>query len=127
MAFFDRMKAWLKGKPKPPKVNRIPVPFGHTGGGVAGHLFGGDLASNFVYGGQPIYVQSSNVDTVQYNIEDNTLLVGFIGDGIYRYSNISEQEAVSLAQARSKGRWCWTNLRIRGTKTGHRKPYVKIS
>ena len=53
-------------------------------------------------------------------------MVEFIGGGKYLYSNISREEALSFATAQSKGSWVWDFLRIRRTKHGHRKPYVRI-
>jgi hypothetical protein len=122
MGVLNRMQMWLKGKPRPAKVTRQPVPFGHTGGGATGHLFDRNLAQRFVYEGQVVYVQSSNVDKVQFDLAGNKMRVWY-GDGGYEYSNVTVQEAISFIQARSKGRWIWSNIRVRGSKTAHRKPF----
>ena len=85
----------------------------------------------FVHGNQILPVHSSNVESLQYFAEDKKLLVSFLGkDGrpgsAYLYSNIQEHEALLFAAARSKGEMVWNMLRVRSSKTAHRKPFVRI-
>lgn len=85
----------------------------------------GEVAE-FVYEGQPLFVNSSNVAMAQYHKDASKMMVEFLDGSAYLYSNISEAEAISFAQAQSKGIWVWSTLRVRGSKTAHRKPYQKI-
>ncbi len=75
---------------------------------------------------------SSCVGWVQYFEDDKKLFVQFYAKGrqpekVYLYLNITLQEAKSLCQATSAGIWIWDNLRVRGSKNLHRKPYWEIS
>lgn len=88
-------------------------------------LSGGEVL-NFVRKQIFLPVNSTNVRGATYFQESNQMLVEFKGGSAYVYSNVSEQEAINFAQAASKGAWVWDNLRIRGTKYGHRKPYRRI-
>lgn len=81
---------------------------------------------DFVFNQGLFVVHSSNVSSFQYFINSQSLLVQFHNGGVYKYSNISEQEAVYFYIAQSKGGAVWDILRIRGTLKGHKKPYVCI-
>lgn len=136
----------LRKKPKGPEVTpRGEAGFPKPAGRVEGHRglgigsttepdlhpekwerLSGDQVENFVYHRAVLPVNSTNVAHVQYDIEKHILIVTFLGGGQYSYSNVSEQEAINFAQAGSKGAWVWDRLRIRGSKTGHQKPYRKI-
>jgi len=88
-------------------------------------------ATEFVYDGQPLFVHSSNVSMFQYFPEDRKLMVEFLGKGgrppsAYMYSNVTEEEAIEAVQSHSKGGFCWDVLRVRGSKTEHKKPYQRI-
>ena len=85
-----------------------------------------DQVSRFLYEGAVFPVFSTNVEMAQYDHEKNVLIITFKGGSQYAYSNVSLQEAIGFAQAGSKGGWVWSNLRIRGTSLGHRKPYKKV-
>lgn len=85
-----------------------------------------DEVEAFLQGVEPLFVLSSNVGMVQYHPEDQKLMVEFLSGGAYLYSNVSLNEARSFATAQSKGGWVWDHLRVRGSKTAHRKPFVKI-
>lgn len=84
----------------------------------------------FVYEQQPMSFHSSNVLLAQYFAKDNKLMVEYqkrdengklIGQSRgYMYSNVTPREAISLAQAGSKGVWSWSNLKRAG------KPFVRI-
>lgn len=85
-----------------------------------------DQGENFIYDQMPLFVHSTNVSMAQYFIDEKKLMLEFKNGSAYLYSNISEHEALQFLQAASKGGWSWDTLRIRGTKYGHKKPYVKI-
>mgnify|MGYP001615593602 FL=1 len=85
-----------------------------------------DYASDFVYEGAVLFVHSTNVSASQYWINDKKMMVEYKNGSAYLYYNVSEQEAISFVRAMSKGGWGWTHLRVRGSKTRHRKPYVRI-
>jgi hypothetical protein len=92
----------------------------------------------FLEGKRDILVDSTNVYSIGYRPETEQLHVGFQSktpDGkpsgqlgsMYEYDQISPEEAKSFLQVNSKGGWVWDELRIRGTKTGHKKAYRRIS
>lgn len=111
---------WAVGegnKPKPDRSNRRQLPSSQVEG--------------FVYDGDILIVNSSNVAAAQYNPIENKMMVEFLGKGgrggaSYLYSNVSIDEAIAFAQAQSKGGFVWDHFRVRGSRTAHRKPYVKI-
>ena len=77
-------------------------------------------------------VTSSNVASIRYLGDENALEVEFHGGrpeepGFYRYDQIPPAMARDFAKAASFGRWVWDNLRVRGTRYGHKKPYTFIS
>lgn len=87
--------------------------------------------SGFLYDQQIIFVHSSNVAAMQFFIDSNKLLVEFKGkrgrsNSSYLYSNVTEKEALGFINAASKGSEVWSVLRVRGSKTAHRKPFVQI-
>ena len=86
----------------------------------------GNIVEDFVFNEQPMFVNSSNVNSATYYHDSKKMLVEFGKGERYMYSNISEQEALSFAQAQSKGGFIWDHFRIRGTKNGHRKPFTKV-
>lgn len=90
-----------------------------------------DEVESFVYDGEWFSVHSSNVQALQYNNDKKELLVKFKPKGrnpggLYKYENVTTEEAVQFAQAQSKGGACWDMLRVRGTKYGHKKPYSRV-
>lgn len=127
-------------KPAPPRVRQHVV--GHRGVAVGSSdpakqdlsaenvaqwtTVPASFVEQFVYEGWTFYVHSTNVDYAQYDIDKQELTIGYKGDGAYVYSNVSEEEAISFATAFSKGSWAWDRLRVRGSKTAHRKPYRKL-
>lgn len=88
------------------------------------------VVAGFLYEQQIIFLHSSNVVAAQYFLDSQKLMVEFKGKGrpnsAYLYSNMSEQEALDLVNGQSKGGWVWDRLRVRGSKTAHRKPFVRI-
>lgn len=85
-----------------------------------------DMAGGFVYDAEPLFVHSTNVAMCQYYLESRQMMVEFLNGSAYLYDNVSEQEAIDFAKFPSKGAWVWTNLRVRGSKTAHRKPFRRI-
>lgn len=132
----------LRGKKKP-AAPKLPQARGHRGRALRS-LLHPDLSpenvakwrelpegyvEDFVYHQQPLFVHSSNVVMCQFWLDEQKMLVEYGVKGpkrSYLYSNVSEAEATGFAQADSKGAWCWTHLRVRGSKTAHRKPYVEV-
>ncbi len=85
-----------------------------------------DEVQDFVYGREPIYVHSTNVVAAQYNDDLKKLAVKFKGKGqAYMYHDCDERMAFDFAQDWSKGGWVWENLRILGTKNGHKKTFTR--
>lgn len=143
-------------KPKPPVVQRrtyqtargqtVEVPGGgHRGVGIGDtnkpdlsmeniqkwRGLGIDELEDFVFNGQIMFVHSTNVAAAQYFIETNQLMVEFLGkkgkaNSAYLYNNIGVEDAVSFAKAESKGIWVWSWLRIKGSRTAHRVPFVRL-
>ena len=135
---FGRIRDYFRGKK--PKAPALPG----NRGIAAGSLKKPDLeryaerverrqeyipaneVEDFLYNEGLLFVNSSNVGAVQYFEQDRKLMVEFLGGSAYLYSNVSLEEAKSFANAQSKGAWVWDNLRVRGSKTAHRKPYSRI-
>lgn len=76
--------------------------------------------------GQPLFVHSSNVAMVQYHAADNKMMVEYKDGSAWLYSPVTLEEAKSFLRRQSKGAWVWDNLRVRGTKHGHKKNAVRI-
>lgn len=74
----------------------------------------------------PLYVRSSNVDVITYNKKERTLIIEYLDGSAYEYYDISPTEAQEFYFAPSKGEKIWSILRVKGTKDGHRKRYLKI-
>ena len=73
-------------------------------------------------------VISSNVKNASYDEEEEILYVTYKNGGAYAYLRISELEARGFyfASFSSPGKWIWSNLRVRGSKTAHQKPYYRM-
>lgn len=89
-------------------------------------------ALRFMEGERVTDFSSSCVSAFWYEREHSLLFVQFKDNSLYRYgiagsNNITGDMAMSLFRAASKGTWVWDNLRIRGTKLGHRVPYYLVS
>ena len=71
-------------------------------------------------------VHSSNIRKIRYLGEDSALEVQFRNGNFYRIDDVSIREAEAFAKANSKGRWYWSNVRVRGKGNfwATRKPYV---
>lgn len=84
---------------------------------------------------------SSNVYAIKYDVQSANLYVQFqhwdpsmgydelSGEPgpIYEYGGVSLAEARAFYLAASKGEWVWDNLRVRGTFSGHQKPYKLVA
>lgn len=141
---IDKIRSVLAGRRKPPVPPTLPgrqtVARGHRGVAL-GSQADPDLSPeniakwrtlneqdvrDFVHGGQPLFVHSSNVVMVQYHPEAQAMMVEYKKGRAYMYYNVSQWDAYSFAGAASKGSWIWDVFRIRGTKNGHRKPFQRI-
>lgn len=76
--------------------------------------------------GEPLFVHSSNVAMMQWHEDTSQLMVEFLNGSAYLYDNCDEKVAVLALNAFSKGNFVWSELRVRGSKTAHKKPYKKI-
>ena len=86
----------------------------------------GNIVEDFVFNEQILYVNSTNVANLTYYHKEKQMLVQYLSGGRYLYSNVSEQEALQVAQAQSKGAVIWDLFRVRGSKTAHKKPFKKL-
>lgn len=147
--FFDKLRGLFK-KPQGVRPSILPKGEGGHRGIAAGDVppraralaqgqvpyteeemdqwkpFSGDEVEAFLYNQEPLMVHSTNVSMAQYYIDDQKLMVEFLNGAAYMYSAITEQEALNFAQAPSKGTWIWDHVRVRGSKTGSRKSFVRI-
>ena len=82
-------------------------------------------ADNFLDGGL-FFVHSSNVAAMQWHEATSQLMVEFLNGSAYLYDNCDEQVAVAALNAMSKGQFIWDEMRVRGSKTAHKRPYKKI-
>jgi hypothetical protein len=84
-------------------------------------LYKGDVVTGF---------SSSNVKAFWYDIEKHLLYIQFKDQSTYEYGarlrGVTTEFALSLFYAKSKGTWVWDNLRIRGTKLGHKVDYALV-
>ena len=139
MGILSNLLGKLRGRPKAPKV-KPSVGEGHRGI-AAGSLkepdisaeniekwkiLPGETGNGFVYQAEPFFVHSSNVSMLQFWIDEKKLMVEFHGGKAYIYDNVSEQEAIGFWQAFSKGGEVWNTLRVRGSRTAHRKPFRRV-
>jgi len=69
---------------------------------------------------------SSNIASASYDSVNKVLIIGFSGGGRYAYYNVTRHEATGFAHAPSKGKWFWTYIRVRGSKTAHKKRWKKL-
>lgn len=124
-AELDKVRTWIDKAEKRSVKLRNPQEFQRYGGTDKWQTLGGDVVEGFV-NGDYLPVHSSNLAAAQYHKEDQKLMIEFLSGSAYLYSGVTEQEAIEFAQAQSKGNFVWTSLRRRGSKTGHKKPYVRL-
>lgn len=142
-SIVNRLRNMFRRREKPtaPRLPRMPGLGDKRPGKVVGHrgvatglpsdtdkheMIPPSETEGFVYKEQILHVHSSNVATAQYLIDQQKLILSFHNGGVYEYGNVTEQEAINFAQALSKGKWNWDNIRVRGSRTAHKKPYRKI-
>ena len=127
----------LGKKPLPPTVlpRRTSIPATEAGKGKRGTGSGWGISANeaddFVYRGMVTVVSSSNVHAMQYLLDDKVLIIQYLTPEKqpgphYQYNNVTEQEAITFINAGSKGGTCWDLLRVRGSKTAHKKPFSPV-
>lgn len=80
----------------------------------------------FLNDGDLLRVHSSNVASAQYHKEVQKMTIEFLNGGVYLYSEISRNDAEEFVIYASKGDFVWSELRVRGTACGHKKPYICI-
>lgn len=85
-----------------------------------------EAAEGFLYDNEILFVNSSNVAALQYFPEDQKMMVEFLNGSAYLYSGVTPTEAQGFVQAQSKGKNVWDVLRVRGSKTAHKKRYTRI-
>jgi hypothetical protein len=85
-----------------------------------------EYLSDFLSGEFTPVAGSSNVSAMQFFPAENKLMVEYGGTDAYLYSNVSPREAARLISAASVGGACWDILRVRGSATATRKPFVKL-
>lgn len=90
-----------------------------------------DEVSAFLRGGHLLVVNSSWIAAAQYYPGSNKMMMVFLDrfgtpKSASMYGNISPREALSFAQAGSKGIWWWDHIGVRGSRTARQKPGVQI-
>lgn len=91
------------------------------------------LLEEFLDKGRVLFARSSSPDRryeISFDDEEEQLFVTFINRGYsrasYVYMPVNEGMARMCYLWASKGKWCWTYLRVRGSKTLHRVNYYKL-
>lgn len=91
------------------------------------------LLEEFLDKGRVLNALSSSPDRryqISYDYEEEHLFITFINRGYgkssYVYMPVSEGMARMCYLWASKGKWIWTYLRVRGSKTAHRVNYYKL-
>ncbi len=145
MGFLDKLFGWVKkhtgGKAKSPAVKggppQPPPPVQQPREQAAPRLIvptrpklvhsGG--AARFVYEGEELRANlSSNVSSMKYSVEDQEITVEYQNGAVWAYGNFSEQEALWVYEAGSKGTVLWDLVRVRGkgSKHRHKKPARRV-
>ncbi len=131
----DRVESGASAKVYPNrKVIHSEASGVHTDGSSAGPLGSSPFVENFLDGFPLGQFASSNVWAVTYDRTKSHLYVQYMGGKgrkrsgpgrWYQYRQVSVSEAKSIYNAASKGIFIWDNIRKRGSKNGHKKPYTK--
>lgn len=133
-SYFERLREWMRqGRQGPrPTITELG---GHRGIAIGTSVEPDEVnrrrltqqqVEQFVYEQELLTVNSSNVANAQYFLDSRQMAVEFLNGGAYLYNNVTEDEAIAFASAQSKGVWVWDYLRVRGSKTAHRKPFIRI-
>lgn len=80
----------------------------------------------FVYEEAPLTVHSTNVRLAQYFPQDQKMMVEFHSGHAYLYNGVTIDEAIGFANAQSKGGFLWDTFRVRGSRTRHKKSYIRL-
>ena len=121
MGILSRAKEAIFGSPSP-----LAPGAGGLGGQPKERIKGlSPEVADFVYDGDLLIVRSSNVREAQYIHETGSLIVVYLNGDRWRYT-INDIMAAGFAQATSKGKWIWSNVKIRGTTHDHQVPATKI-
>ncbi len=121
---FGLLKKKKEEKQRPKLEGDYGTPMG---GGTPGGVMSSDHLEGFVYNGDLIHVSSSNVTAVQYHIAVKMIMIQYKDGASWMYGNFSEQEAIAFAQAKSKMSFVWDNIKVRGSKTAHKKPAKRLT
>ena len=117
--------------PRHPSLPSRRVPANQAGQGKRGTGARGVSANEveaFLHDGRVLPVSSSNWEACQYIAEEKLLIVKYKDSpDQFGYEGVTEQEALSLANASSMGAWGWSVLRVRGSKTAHKKSFRKMA
>ncbi len=81
---------------------------------------------DFILHGQWLDCASSNVAAAMFDRENQLLFIRYNNGSTYQYLGVPETYAIDFFHAPSKGKWCWDNLRVRGTKDGSRFGFIKM-
>ena len=60
---------------------------------------------------QDLLMESTAIRRFKYYIEENRLRIWFVTKGVYDYFKVPESVVITLAQAQSKGRYFYYNIR----------------
>ena len=60
---------------------------------------------------QDLLMESTAIRRFKYFIEENRLRIWFVKKGVYDYFKVPESVVITLAQAQSKGRYFYYNIR----------------
>jgi hypothetical protein len=79
----------------------------------------------FLYAKEWVYCDSTHHKAAWFSIYHNECHFLFHDGKVYTVENFTTDDAVSYVQAKSKGEWYWSNIRVRGVGNFHKtqKPY----
>ena len=60
---------------------------------------------------QKLLLESTAIRRFKYTIDNETLRIWFVEGGVYDYYNVPESVVLTLADAQSKGRYFYYNIR----------------
>ncbi len=110
-------------EPTPEHSNRITVTTGNRGTGASVVTIPQDEVEGFLFFGDTLSVSSSNVASARYDNKKKELHVYFLGNRQgYAYTNVGLAEALSFAQAGSKGKYIFWNFK-KNKRAFYRLPY----
>jgi hypothetical protein len=107
--------------------SRKPVPTGRRGTNAIRPIVPAEEVEAFLYDGAILYVSSSMVSFAIYNRKEENIIIQYHTGPPWKYSPFNEQEALDFVLANSKGNFVWDRIRVRGSKTKHKKNAQKTS